>query len=668
MLCVGEVDQLRPYQYAAPHVLASVGCPVDPNFATGEGVFASAVAAMEYKFGSVAGRRVLVKGCGKVGGALASCLLAAGATVLTYDIIKEAADIPGAINVSDQDWASVECDVFCPCSTTGFIDIDASKRLSSQILVGSCNAPFASDEAMRVLESRGIMYVHEAISSAGAVLCDSIERFDADTYDIVRPASVYGFIRHLAATKTKQLMREAERRGITGSMALKYVQEDPSSNPIGAAFKQWLSNNTEEVDVAIVGGGMAGSSTAYWLSEEARDLKGIVLESASVAHEKGSSYGESRMFREMYSDPYFARMQRASLKLWDEVEQRTGETLLKRNGLLFYGEETEETVEGSVQGARDTMEELGIAHEYFDSGDALREKWPEMSPGEHEQGVFEPSAGSINSSKTCHAMMRVAQENGWTLREGVRVEDIHRVGPGSIELFTSDGRRIRARRVVLAAGAWTNELLKYLSLRLDLEVWNVAWGHYEVDPDALSHFPQWFHFEPEMGSETENGVQATSSRERHTWDGGLIYGFPPEDPERAQVKVGVDFTPDDPRFRTKDMASFQYEAHPDIANIVDDFLQHGWKDGTFRKRTEFVCSPYSMTKDNYFVLDQLPDVPEISLFAGGCGRAFKFAPLLGKCLADLTLGRELSWDVSPFSVQRQDVKLERLLDSEVLTA
>ena len=37
-----------------------------------------------------------------------------------------------------------------------------------------------------------------------------------------------------------------------------------------------------------------------------------------------------------------------------------------------------------------------------------------------------------------------------------------------------------------------------------------------------------------------------------------------------------------------------------------------------------------MTSDGMFVLDQLPGCPEVSVFTGGNGRAFKFAILLGR--------------------------------------
>ena len=52
--------------------------------------------------------------------------------------------------------------------------------------------------------------------------------------------------------------------------------------------------------VVIVGGGMAGLSCAASLARRGvRDV--VLLEAQTLAHAKASSYGETRMFREMYS-------------------------------------------------------------------------------------------------------------------------------------------------------------------------------------------------------------------------------------------------------------------------------------------------------------------------------------------------------------------------------
>ena len=92
-----------------------------------------------------------------------------------------------------------------------------------------------------------------------------------------------------------------------------------------------------EAQVVIVGGGMAGLSCAAALAK--RGLSDVVLlEAHTLAHARASSYGETRMFREMYSDPVLCRLAQEANRLWREEEQQAGEQLRETHGLLFYGE------------------------------------------------------------------------------------------------------------------------------------------------------------------------------------------------------------------------------------------------------------------------------------------------------------------------------------------
>ena len=82
---------------------------------------------------------------------------------------------------------------------------------------------------------------------------------------------------------------------------------------------------------------MAGTSTAFGLAQ--KNLNSILVErGSSVAPPTASSNGDSRMYRQMYSNEFFSKMQTTALERWREVEEITGETLLQKNGLLFYGE------------------------------------------------------------------------------------------------------------------------------------------------------------------------------------------------------------------------------------------------------------------------------------------------------------------------------------------
>ena len=102
-------------------------------------------------------------------------------------------------------------------------------------------------------------------------------------------------------------------------------------------FPDWIKENTEKTDTLIIGGGMAGTSSAFGLAQ--KGLKSIVVERGpSVAPPTASSNGDSRMYRRMYSDEFFSKMQATALDRWRDVEEMTGEKLLQKNGLLFYGE------------------------------------------------------------------------------------------------------------------------------------------------------------------------------------------------------------------------------------------------------------------------------------------------------------------------------------------
>lgn len=102
------------------------------------------------------------------------------------------------------------------------------------------------------------------------------------------------------------------------------------------------------------------------------------------------------------------------------------------------------------------------------------------------------------------------------------------------------------------------------------------------------------------------------------------------------------------------MKNFVREPDSELVELLDRFLRHNWNG--ILDCVGLYCSPYTMTKDTLFVLDKLPGYPQISLFTGGSGQAFKFAPLLGKLLAELVLEQTPSVDLSPLSASRECIR------------
>ena len=104
----------------------------------------------------------------------------------------------------------------------------------------------------------------------------------------------------------------------------------------------------------------------------------------------------------------------------------------------------------------------------------------------------------------------------------------------------------------------------------------------------------------------------------------------------------------------------QLKREPDakLANYLDQFLRLNWKG--IEQCISLHCCPYTMTKDSLFVLDKLPHFPNVILFTGGSSQAFKFAPLIGKLLSELTLNKAPSVDILPLSIVRKAIGLKTL--------
>ena len=383
--------------------------------------------------------------------------------------------------------------------------------------------------------------------------------------------------------------------------------------------------------VVIIGGGMAGLSCAASLAR--RGISDVILlEGKTLAHARASSFGETRMFREMYSDPVLCRLAQEANRLWRDEETHAGEILRDTHGLLFYGESwDEETIEGSIPGARKVMDDQGIPYEALNAAQ-IAERFP-LKPKADFTGLFEPTAGAVRSDKVIAHWVRTARTAGHQLVEHSPVSSIDADGGG---VTLESGHHISAGHVVVACGIWSQLLLTPLGLAPKLEIWPMLWAHYTVDPALASRYPQWFCFQKERGD-----------------DGGLYYGFPSLSTTadgRPRIKAGIDWSPKE--LRVAEPNAMCTEAPALLLELLDTFLFNEL-DGV-QERVETVMSPYSMTSDVNFVLDRL--TPKLSLFAGGSGQSFKFAPLIGDSLARLASGEQPAADISCWSHQRDAVR------------
>lgn len=123
---------------------------------------------------SVAGLRVAVQGCGTIGSRVAKSLVAAGATVIVADAVTSRADALaeelGCTTVRSGEVLVSDADIVAPCAAGGVVDEAVAGDIKAWAVCGAANNILSCAKAEQVLADRGVLFVPDVISSAGAVV------------------------------------------------------------------------------------------------------------------------------------------------------------------------------------------------------------------------------------------------------------------------------------------------------------------------------------------------------------------------------------------------------------------------------------------------------------------------------------------------------------------
>src|ERR1044071_7880655 len=147
------------------HVAGLQNLSGDPSPVTGYGVYMGMKAAAMQRWGkdSLAGKRVLIQGAGKVAVALGRSLHAAGKLKRAAEELEATAVPPDAIY--DQPG-----DIFAPCALGAVINDDTLTRLKVEIIAGAANNQLAEDRHGVELERRGLLYAPDFVINSGGLI------------------------------------------------------------------------------------------------------------------------------------------------------------------------------------------------------------------------------------------------------------------------------------------------------------------------------------------------------------------------------------------------------------------------------------------------------------------------------------------------------------------
>ena len=386
-----------------------------------------------------------------------------------------------------------------------------------------------------------------------------------------------------------------------------------------------------EWDAIVVGLGAIGSGAAYWLSRRLGD-RVLGLEQFELGHSKGAGQDHSRIIRLSYHRPDYVRLARRACEAWTEVEAESGTKIVTTTGGLDVGPRDGAIPLADYMGA---MMAERVEFEHLD-GPAIARRWPQWRLGDEHHGLFQADAGIADPNRGNAAHQRLAQAHGAMLLEHSPVTALRDAGDGTVEVELADGSIHAAEHVVIAADAWTNDLLHAFDRHLPLTIIQ-AQVTYFASPDpnqfAPGRFPVWIWM-----------------------DDPSFYGLPTygeAGPKSAEDVGGEEVTP---ATRTFDRNEVGFRR-------LTDFLGRHLPDQLGPEILTKTCL-YTMTPDRDFVVDRLPDHPGV-LVALGAAHGYKFASVLGRVLSELAID-----GVTPSAGEIDRFRIDRpiLLEANPLTS
>jgi glycine/D-amino acid oxidase-like deaminating enzyme len=218
-----------------------------------------------------------------------------------------------------------------------------------------------------------------------------------------------------------------------------------------------------------VGGGLAGAALAYYLAAEGVDV--LLLERSELSREASGTNAGSFHFQiaihqltERDAAGSHARLLEdvrlllEAARLWDTLERELDGPLgLHRTGGLMVAETEQEL---RILHDKQAIEEEAGLETHVLEGEELRRFAPYLAD-DLLGATYCPAEGHANPFLVAPLFALRAHERGAVLRTGV---DVTAIEPGA-SVTTSAGR-VRARRVVDAAGAWAGEVAAMVGLDL----------------------------------------------------------------------------------------------------------------------------------------------------------------------------------------------------------
>ena len=373
--------------------------------------------------------------------------------------------------------------------------------------------------------------------------------------------------------------------------------------------------------VVVVGGGVMGSSFAWWLSGDPAFTGEILVVERDSGYRRASSALSASSVRQQFSTPVNIAIGRFGFDFLRRAEdllavggERPAIGLVERGYLMLAGAES-----ASILRANHALQrEYGVEVALLDP-DALRARFPWLATEGLALGSLGLSGeGWFDGWGLLQAFRRAARARGARYLEAEVVAGERR-GRRALAVRLASGERLAADVLVVAAGPWAARVAAMFELALPVEARRRCGYMFETpEPPAEAPLvvdPSGVWFRPEGR--------------------GFICGAPP--PEEEDL-------PDLPL--VAEDGFFEERIWPALAERVPAFER-------LRLRSSW-AGYYAYNRfDQNALLGAHPEVDNLFFMAGFSGHGIQQAPAVGRGIAELVLhGAYRSLDLSPLDIGR----------------
>ncbi|QPC42591.1 FAD-binding oxidoreductase [Kaustia mangrovi] len=414
----------------------------------------------------------------------------------------------------------------------------------------------------------------------------------------------------------------------------------------------------EAVDTVVIGGGIAGVSTALFLARKGVSV--ALCEKGLIGAEQSSrNWG---WCRQMGRDPREIPLIVESLDLWRRMDEMTGEeTGFRQTGILYLCEDRKALDE------RAKWMEHARAYQ-LDSRLITGEEVAELMPGTAKAwagALYTPSDGRAEPFKAAPAIALGARKAGAHIATGCAVRGIETSG-GRVSAVVTEKGRIACSSAVLAGGAWSRVFCRNLGITLpQLKLLSSVMRTTPVEngPAPSAWGPGFSFRKRDDGGYTVAHGGVTVAEIVPDSFRFLLAFIPQIRDERRSLRLRLNrrFLEE---WRMKTRWSLDEATPFEAVRILDPSPQKHILDEAFANlkrafpafETARVAESWAglidATPDTVPVISSLDTLPGFHIATGFSGHGFGLGPGAGRLMADLVTGDEPIVDPAPFSLKR----------------